>query len=301
MVNSDTMGWMRWCWVICALWLWGSTLAAPAAAAVRVVATIFPVADMVRQIGGELVDVATLLPAGASPHTFEPTPDQVRTVAQATVFVEIGAGLDTWAGKLKAARSGPLTVVTLTVGLPLLGATPERGEPHGGDPHVWLDPVLVRDHLVPAIARGLSQADPSHQVEFQRGAAGFQTALTQLDADIRATLAPAVNRNYVAFHSAWRYFGQRYDLHEVAVVEGFPGKEASALEVAGVVDKARAAHVRVVLMEPQFNPRMAEQIAHEIGAQVLLVDPLGGPGLSDRSHYLELLRYNLQVFAKALL
>ncbi|MFI5396344.1 MAG: metal ABC transporter substrate-binding protein [Candidatus Binatia bacterium] len=292
---------MHWGWVICAVWLWGGTLAAPAAAAVRVVATIFPVADMVRQIGGELVDVATLLPAGASPHTFEPTPDQVRTVAEATVFVEIGAGLDTWAGKLKAARSGPMKVITLTAGLALLGAAPEHGEPHGGDPHVWLDPVLVRDHLVPAIARGLSQADPGHLAEFQRRATDFQAALTQLDADIRATLAPAVNRNYVAFHSAWRYFGQRYDLREVAVVESFPGKEASALEIARVVEKARAAHVRVVLIEPQFNPRMAEQIAHEIGAQVLLVDPLGAPLLSDRDHYIDLLRHNLQVFARALL
>src|ERR1039457_3487430 len=103
-VKSDTMRHMFWRVVICALWWCG----AASAAEVRAVATIFPIADMVRQIGKDAVEVATLLPAGASPHTFEPAPNQVRTVARAAIFVEIGAGLDSWADKLRAARSGPM-------------------------------------------------------------------------------------------------------------------------------------------------------------------------------------------------
>lgn len=269
-------------------------------AEVRVAATISPVADLVRQIGGEGVQVTTLLPAGASPHTFEPTPQQVRAVAHSTVFVEVGAGLDTWAEKLRAARSGPMTVVTLTAGLPLLNAMHDHGASQGGDPHVWLDPLLVRDHFVPAIVRALSQEDPGRQAVFQQAASELQAALTQLDADIRTTLAPVANRNYVAFHSAWRYFGKRYDLREVAVVEAFPGKEPSAHEVAALIEQARAARVQAVLIEPQFNPRMAEQVAREIGAHVAVVDPLGGPGLSGRTHYLDLMRYNLQAFVQAL-
>lgn len=288
---------MFWRVVICALWWCGVATAAE----VRAVATIYPLADMVRQIGKDAVEVATLLPAGASPHTFEPAPDQVRTVAQAAVFVEVGAGLDSWADKLRAARSGPMKVVTLTAGLPLLGATHTHGgEVHGGDPHVWLDPVLVRDHFVPMITQALSDADPGHQAIFQQGAAEYQAALTQLDADLRTALASAANRNYVSFHSAWRYFGQRYGLHEVAVIEAFPGKETSAREIAEVVERARAAHVRIMLVEPQFSPRMAEQIAREIGARILLVDPLGGAQQPGREHYIDLMRYNLRVFAQAL-
>ncbi len=269
------------------------------AAAVRVVATIYPVADMVQQVGGSAVEVVTLLPAGASPHTFEPTPAQVRAVADAAVFVEVGAGLDAWAGKLKAAHAGPLGVITLTSGLALLDA--HRGESAGGDPHVWLDPILVRDFLVPAIVTGLERAAPHDEPTFAAAAAAFQTRLTELDADIRRTLQPAANRDYIAFHSAWRYFGRRYDLHELAAVEAFPGKEASAQEIAAVVQKARAAQVRALLIEPQFTPRMAEQIAREIGARLVTVDPLGGPGVPGRAHYLDLMRYNLHAFAQALL
>ena len=299
--KSSTMRGMSWRWLITAVWVLGTALIHPAAAAVRVVATIFPVADMVRQVGRDAVDVVTLLPAGASPHTFEPTPAQIRVVADAAVFVEVGAGLDAWAAKLRAAHTGPMTVITLATGVPLLGATEGEGASHGGDPHVWLDPVLVRDHFVPAIANGLSQADPSHAAAFRAAAGEFGAALTQLDAEIRTTLAPATDRNYVGFHSAWQYFGRRYDLHEVAVVESFPGKEPSAQEIAAIVQRARAAHVRALLIEPQFSPRMAEQIAQEIGAQLVTVDELGGPDLPDRQHYLDLMRYDLRAFAKALL
>lgn len=302
MGKSATMHPMSCRVVLCALIGWWSSAAV---ADVRVVATIFPVADLVRQIGGDAVQVTTLLPAGASPHTFEPAPEQVRAVARAAVFVEVGAGLDTWAEKLRAAKSGPLAVVTLTAGLPLLRAAPEHGDAHGGtasggDPHVWLDPILVRDHCVPVMLRALIQADPARQAQFQQGAGNLAAALTRLDRDIRAALAAVTNRNYVAFHAAWRYFGKRYELHEVAVVESFPGKEPSAREVAAVIAHARAASVRAVLIEPQFMPRMAEQIAHEIGAHLAVVDPLGGPDLPGRSHYLDLMRYDVQALAKAL-
>jgi ABC-type Zn uptake system ZnuABC Zn-binding protein ZnuA len=301
LAKSSTMRGMSWRWLITAVWVWGALVVHPAAGVVRVVATIFPVADIVRQVGKDAVDVVTLLPAGASPHTFEPTPAQIRAVAEAAVFVEVGAGLDAWAAKLRAAHTGPMIVVTLAAGVPLLGAVEGEDAGHGGDPHIWLDPLLVRDHLVPAVVDGLSQADPGHAAAFRVAAGEFETALTQLDAEIRTTLAPATGRSYVAFHSAWRYFAKRYDLHEVAVVESFPGKEPSAQEIAALVQRARAAHVRAFLIEPQFSPRMAEQVAHEIGAQLVTVDPLGGPLLPDRQHYLDLMRYNLRAFAQALL
>ncbi len=301
LAKSSTMQRMSGRWLIAVMCLWGSASIRPATAAVRVVATIFPVADMVRQVGKDAVDVVTLLPAGASPHTFEPTPAQIRAVADAAVFVEVGAGLDGWAATLRAAHSGPMTVITLTAGVPLLGAVGDHGNRQGGDPHVWLDPVLVRDHLVPAIVSGLGQADASRAQAYRAAAADFQAALTQLDTEIRTTLAPAVQRNYIAFHGAWRYFSQRYDLHEVAVVENFPGKEPSAQEIAAIIDRARKVHVRALLLEPQFSPRAAEQIAQEIGAQLVTADPLGGPDLPGRGHYLDLMRYNLGAFAKALL
>ena len=297
--NSSTMRRMRCAWITASLCVWLAAWAVPAGATVKVVATIFPLTDMVRQIGKEHVEVTTLLPSSANPHTFEPTPAQIRAVAGARVFVCIGAGLDTWATKLLAARSGRITVVTVTDGLQLLGA--EHGhDAQGGDPHVWVDPVLMRDHAVPAIAAALRQVDPEHQSVFEAAAIAFQSALTQLDADIRAAVAPLPHRDYIAFHSAWRYFGQRYDLHEVGVVEAFPGKEPSAREIAAIVERARAAHVRALLIEPQYNARMAQQIAGEFGGRTVLVDAMGGPDVAGRNHYIDFMRYNLRAFVEAL-
>ena len=267
-----------------------------AAAAVRVVATIFPLADVVRQVGGDEVEVVTLLPPGASPHTFEPTPEQARQVAKARVFVDVGAGLDNWAARLRAARTEPLIIVTATAGLSLLDG--DHGA--GGDPHVWLDPVLMRDHIVGAIVDGLAAAAPDRRAAFERGAVQLRDALTQLDAEVRALLAPAQRRSYVAFHAAWRYFGHRYDLTEVAVVESFPGKEPSAREIAMLVERARAAHAAALLIEPQFAPRMAEQIAREFGGRTVLTDPIGGAQVPGRQSYVDLMRHNARAFAEAL-
>lgn len=255
---------------------------------------------MVTQIGNEAVEVSTLLPPGASPHTFEPTPVQMRAMADAQVLVEVGAGLDTWVTKLRNAGRADLKVVTITAGLQLVGVPDQHaGHETGGDPHVWLDPVLVRDHAVAAIATALSQVDPTHAAIFGEGAKHFQAALTQLDLDIQHTLTPLPDRRYIAFHSAWTYFGRRYGLEQIDVVESFPGKEPSAQEIAALVDKARAAHVRALLVEPQFSARLAVQIANEFGGRTVTVDPLGGPAVPGRNHYLDLMRYNSTMFAEA--
>jgi len=274
-----------------------SSLPSPAAAAaVRVVATIFPLADMVEQIGKQHVEVITLLPAGASPHTFEPTPAQMRAMAGASVFFRVGAGLDAWASKLLAARNGPITTITVADGLPLLAGV----EGQAGDPHIWLDPIIVRDHIVPAIATALRQAIPEAGADIAVADEAFCSALTHLDSDIRTRLAGITNRTYVATHAAWRYFGRRYALQEVAVVEAFPGKESSAQGIATVIRRARASHTRVLLVEPQVAQRTAQQIARDLNARLVTVDPLGGPELAGRNHYSDLMRYNTDRLAAAM-
>ena len=278
---------------------WFVTASSTADASVQVVATIFTLADMVEQIGGTEVEVATLLPPGANPHTFEPNPSQVRALARAQVLVEVGAGLDGWITKLRPAGSERLLTVTITAGVPLLSGS-EVQESGGGDPHVWLDPLLVRDHIVPAIAAALIQADAAHRAAYEAAAVRYQSALTQLDADLRAAFAPLPQHTFITFHSAWTYFARRYGLEEAGVVERFPGKEPSAQEIAALVQKARAAQVRALLIEPQFGSRLAQQIATEFGGHVVTVDPLGGPGIAGRNHYLDLMRYNLAMFVKAL-
>jgi len=124
--------------------------------------------------------------------------------------------------------------------------------------------------------------------------------LTRLDADIRQTLGSARGRSYVAFHNAWRYFAQRYDLHEIGVVEEFAGEEPSPTEITELVRAASKARLPGILVEPQLSTRVARTIASEFGGVTIVVDPLGDPGDERRSTYAALMRFNAAAFARAL-
>jgi len=269
---------------------------------IKVAASIFPLADIVRQIGGTRVTVTTLLPAGASEHTFEPSASQIRQVAAASLYVRVGAGLDGWADKLVAsARHKPLTV-TATSGIPLLAVAeqqllPEKeGDEHhheGDDPHVWLDPILVRDHLLPAISDALQQLSPADAGYFQANRSRYAQALTRLDQELRSSIDRLPRKGFIAMHGAWAYLAKRYGLKQVAAVEPFPGKEPSARYLVQLVSIARKQGVTTIFAEPQLPAKGAQVIAAEIGGRVLLLDPLGGEGVAGRDSYLGLMRYNL--------
>lgn len=271
---------------------------------IKVAATIHPLADLVRQVGGSRVAVVTILTAGASEHSFEPTSAQIRKVADAALYVRIGAGMDSWADRfLAAARSAP-AVVTATDGIRLIGLADqellrdEAGHRHaekGGDPHVWLDPVLVRDRIVPAITDALVRQSPADAGYFRLNARRFSGELTRLDREFREGLRPIRNRNFIALHSAWAYLANRYGLRQVASVEPFPGREPSARYLAALVKLARAQGVTTIFAEPQLSSKAASVIAAEIKGKVLLLDPLGGESVRGRETYLALMRYNLGV------
>jgi len=253
-----------------------------------VAVTIFPIADLTREIAGPAADVVTVLPPGASPHTFEPSPALARQLARARLVVAVGAGLDDWAGDLK--RGSHVHQLTITDGIALVD----------GNPHVWLDPILIRDQIVPALVDALIEIAPASANRIRTRAARCESELTALDAEIRAQLARVISRAFVASHPAWTYFATRYDLDEVGVVYRAEGREPSPRELAALVDRARKAGVRAVFTEPQFGDLGVRAFADEIGATVETLDPLGGAGVPERGSYGELLRYDARVLARAL-
>lgn len=297
--------------LVTALVLSGLFSTAAAQAPVGVVATIPPLADIAGRIGGELVNVESLLPPGASPHTFEPRPGQVRSLARAKLLVGVGAGLDDWALRLATEGSFELVLVADEVekaGLALLSGENGHGDEHAGaghgsergavDPHVWLDPILVRDAIAPAIAEALVRLLPGYEAELRANLAAFRRELDALDREVRTLLDPLPAKAFIGYHSAWAYFARRYGLQEVASVAAFPGQEPSARWVASVVGAARRHGVRAIVAEPQLSPKAAEVIAAEIGGAVLLLDPLGGT--EERQSYVDLIRYNARAIASAL-
>jgi ABC-type Zn uptake system ZnuABC Zn-binding protein ZnuA len=264
-----------------------------------VVVSIFPVADLVAHVGGSAFRVETLLPPRASPATWEVTPAQVRALAHAAGYVTVGGGLDGWLEGLAADTPG-LRWLRLTDGMTLRQEADGHGEGESGNPHVWLDPILVRDQLLPRISGFLQTLAPGDSAGIRDRAAAWADTLTRLDGEIRAVLAPASQRAFVSTHDAWVYFAARYGLKPLGSIYESPGHEPSARGLAQLVDLARAAGVHAILAEPQLAGTAGRALAGELHAEVIVVDPLGGAGIPGRDSYTALLRSDARAFARAL-
>ena len=288
----------------------------------QVIASIFPIADMARQVGGDDVEVTTIVPAGASPHTFELKPSLVKTFASARVFLMIGAGLEFWADQLVESSGRHLKPVILSDGLMLLqsanehhGASAKEASHefhksanaehahshdfHTGNPHIWLDPHLA-ETMVTRIQEALSNADPAHANAYESRAKDYLGQLDMLDRGITDAVKQFKNKEIVSFHPSWDYFAARYGLTVAGVIEKSPGSNPTPREIAGIVSRIKAYQVRAVFAEPQFSTRVADVIAREAGVKVLILDPLGGETLPGRNTYIGLMMYNLQIMKEAM-
>lgn len=295
--------------------------APPAKNKLNVIASIFPLADWARAVGGDNVTVTTLLPPGANHHTYEPTPRDMRVASGAQVALFVGLQLDSWGTRVIAAAAPEAQIVALGDALDEAGGLPDLAqgeicmedhdhaahdhshghshcEPGGRDPHFWLDPVLAA-HAAGLIAEEFAKADPGNAIEYRARAEAYQEQLAALNMEVAASLSRFPRRDYAAFHNAYAYFANRYGLNRAAVIEEYPGKSPSDRYIKQVVGTLREAGIRVVFAEPQFNPRAAVIIGDEIGGRVMILDPLGSPAEPGRDDYIALIRYNTEQFAEA--
>lgn len=266
--------------------------AKPSTERINVVVTIPPLADFARGVGGERVRVTTLLAPGASPHTFEPTPSQAGEASRARLVVRVGLELDHWVDGLL-----PEKTTTVTAGeLPDIELLGDEDHGHKGvNPHIWLDPVYAKS-IVTAIADSLIKLDPGNRTLFERNRDAYLARLDSLHARISERVSSFRIKTYVEFHPSWTYFGRRYGLRELAVIEESAGKEPTPRHIADVVQVVKKSKARVVFAEPQLSPKAAETIAREAGAKVLYLDPLGRPDEA----YVDLMDRNLEVLTQAL-
>ncbi len=266
----------------------------------KVVATIFPLADFVKNVAGDKVEIITLLPPGASPHTQELSPKVMKKVSGAKLLVANGAGLDFWiVDAVKNAAGSDMVVVGTSSALEGSLISGDEHDEGGTNPHFWLDPVLAQKQ-VETIAAALAMVDPDNKDFYLENAANYIAQLKSLDEEIRNTTQSFSSREFITFHPAWAYFAERYELVEAAVIEEAPGKEPSAAYIKEVVDIAKALKVKAIFAEPQFSTKAADAIAADSGAKVLLLDPIGGTGLEGRGSYIALMRYNVAQMAEAM-
>ncbi len=246
---------------------------------VLVVTTNTVFADLVAQVGGERVESVSLVPNGGDVHTYDPRPSDAARLSKARLIVMNGLGLDDWLTNLVSTAGAAALVVRLGEGLPDVRYL--SGENGATNPHLWLN-VANAERYVARLADALARVDAAGAPGYRTRAAAYTRRLQDLDAWVRAQIEtiPVDQRRLVSFHDAFPYFADAYGLQIVGSVVAAPGQDPGAADVAHLVDAIRAAHVRAVFAEPQFNPAVVQAVAREAGVRVvtdLYDDTLGPP------------------------
>ncbi len=268
----------------------------------KVLATTSIVGDVVKQVGGDYINLSILMPVGTDPHEFQPRPQDATALADAQLIFASGAGLEGFLQPLLDSTGATAKLVEVSAGITFL-QLPGSAQ-SGGDPHTWMDPnnvILWTQNITAA----LSTADPSHAGDFQANAETYDASLRDLDTWIRSEVAkiPLQNRLLVADHAVLGYFAAQYGFTQEGTITGSFSSEAapSAQELAALEDKIRLSGVRAVFVSEAVNQALADQIAVDTGIksvwiyEATLTAPNGPvPG------YLEFMRYNVNAIVDAL-
>jgi len=281
--------WLSYIFGICCLALLSSCLLCPTGCnlgngsstnqKIIIAVTIAPQKEFVEAIGGNRVEVLLMVPPGASPHTYEPTPSQLSKLERAAMYAKVGSGIDfelAWLDNLIDINKEML-VIDCSSGITLQEITASYNDEHedGGhsnlDPHIWLSPANARI-MVENIARGLIQIDSSNKSYYESNRNSYLAELAQLENAINDSLSSITNRIFMVYHPAWGYFATSFNLTMIPVEE--EGKEPTLAGLANLIDQAKEHGIKVVFVSPQYSTQSAEVIAAEIDGMVVFIDPL---------------------------
>lgn len=291
---------MRALLVLFSLLLPLSLSTAQAADKLPVVTSFSILADMTRQVGGEHVQITSLVGADEDAHTYEPTPDDAKALLRARLIIKNGLGFEPWLDRLVASTATPAVVITASRGV--IPRTLEEDGERIPDPHAWHN--LANSELyVHNIIRALVAADPAHRDDYERNGQAYLKRIYQLLAEAKAKFGalPAGNRKIVTSHDAFGYLGQAYGIEFLAPQGLSTEREPSAAEVAALITQIRNARVKAVFMENIKDARLLKQIADESGAHIggtLYSDALSASGPA--STFTGLFEYNLNTLYDAL-
>ena len=290
-------------------------------AQLKVLATTALVGDAVRVVGGDKIDLTVLLPAGADPHSYEASPQDVAAISNASVVFANGAHLEEWLEPVIENAGAADKLVEVSDGITLLdlsdeeeaaeaaehdeeGAAAESEEAHAGNPHVWTDPnnIIV---WVQNIAAALSKADPANAAAYQANAEAYTAQLRDLDTWIRSQVEqiPAANRIIITDHLVFGYFAEEYGFQQVgAVIPGYSTLSSpSAQELAAIEDAIKNLKVKAVFVGNSLNDSLVQRVTDDTGVQMVHIyteslSDAAGPAAT----YLDFMRYDVNAFVEAL-
>ena len=295
---------LKTAWLLAAWQLFPGTVAAEAAKGPLVLAaTIFPAVDIARHIAGPDNRVIQILPAAASPHTFDLTPGKVRELQSARIIFKIGA-VDDWIDGV--ADSLPQAVIISLQKNISLRPAQEEGHSHGTgktshhedfDPHYWLS---AENGVIMAqtISETLAKADPDRADEYRRNYRAYALELANLHQELMHAFAGLANRRMIVFHDAWRYFAAAYGLEIAAVFQASPGREPTPRDIQKLYSQVKRFGIKAIFSEPQLPTASLEPMVQDLGLQLVVLDPLGGSSPADS--YAGMLRRNARAIRRAL-
>ncbi len=270
--------------------------AAPDNGKLKVAATVAPLADIVKNVGGRQVEVMTVLPAGASAHTFEATVQQALDLQGVGLVFAMGHGLDDWVKPLASSLTGD-KIITVDRNIDLIDLAPSERDPdepdQAQDPHYWLS-VPNAKIMARNIADALARTDPANASMYSANLEKYLDDLTSADAYMRQRLAAVQNKNLITHHNAWNYFAQEYGLNIVGTFEVAPGKEPTVQQLSALQDAVKRFGIKTVYVEPQLSDESIKPFTQDLKLNVAKLDPEGG---ADNLGYIDLMRYNADTIA----
>ncbi len=228
-------------------------------------------------------------------HDYQLTPDDLKTLGKARVFVVNGAGMEAFLDKVLQ-QMPQLKVIEASRGIPLIKGDGEEGD----NPHVWVS-ISHAIQQVKNIGSQLAEIDPANGTQYRKNAAVYIKKLEALQQKMHQGLDGIDNRNIITFHEAFPYFAKEFNLNIVAVIEREPGSEPSAQELAKTIKIVKAAKVKGLFAEPQYPAKAAATIARETGLKLSFLDPVvTGEADGDSNAYLKVMERNLKSLQEAL-
>jgi len=249
---------------------------------------ILPQKYFVEKIVKDKFTINVMVKPGASPHNFEPKPSQMRSLVASKVYFLIGDATEkNWIEKFKQNAKNTLFVDT-TIGVEKIEMAKheheevaqhdhkkdEKDEEHdhsGLDPHIWLDPVLVKIQAK-NIYEAMIKIDSANSDFYKTNYEEFLKELETLDSNIKTILAPHKDKAFMVFHPSWGYFAKRYDLEQISIE--IEGKEPKPNELVELIEESKKHDIKIVFVSPQFSQKSAQAISKNIGANVVAIDPL---------------------------
>jgi len=272
---------------------------------VIVAVSVLPQAEFVEKVGGDKVKTVVIIPPGADPHTYEPSPKEIENISKASMYVTVGIDMpfeEVWIDRFESINSGTL-IVNSSNGIKLrelaahdhheeegAGELEADEEETGLDPHIWTSPANAKI-MVENIYEGLAKIDPENKTYYAQNRDAYLKDLDTLDARIREKLSGKTERNFMVYHPSWGYFAADYNLTMISVES--EGKEPSAEDLAKLVDLAKEKHVKVIFIQPQTSKQSAQAVAEEIGGEVVAVDPLAKDYIANMDNVSDIFARNL--------